>query len=177
MSRPVVLLCVLSLILAHTAIYQRFMRRNRSWKERPRYPVSRFVRAFRTILAGIYVVALADMPLALYRFGVAPPGPLRLGLAVGLGAAALALLAWSLATLGENFSDCHDGRLPTTLVTDGPYRFLGHPIYVANVLLLCAITAMVLDAVMVGVTLVSAAFYLQSAREENRALRALQPDR
>ena len=168
---------MLSLILAHTAIYQFFMRRNRSWKERPRYPVSGFVRAFRFVLAAIYVLALADMPLALYVFGVAPPGPLRFALAVALGLLALALLAWRLATLGENFSDCHDGRLPTTIVRHGPYRFLGHPIYVANVVLLCALTTMVLDAVMVAVTLVSAAFYVRSAREETRALRAFQPDR
>ena len=173
MSRPVVLLCVLSLILGHTTIYQTFMRRHRSWQERPPYPVSRFVRAFRFVLAGIYLVALADMPLAFYVFGVAPPGPLRFGLALALGVTALALLASSLATLGENFSDCHDGRLPTTIVRHGPYRFLGHPIYVANVLLLSALTAMVLDTVMVVVTLVSVAFYVQSAREETRALRAL----
>jgi protein-S-isoprenylcysteine O-methyltransferase Ste14 len=153
------------------------MRRHRSWKQRPRYPVSRFVRAFRFVLAGLYLVALADMPLAFYVLGVAPPPPLRFALALALGLIALALLAASLATLGENFSDCHDGRLPAAIVRHGPYRFLGHPIYVANVLLLCALTAMVLDAVMVAVTLVSAAFYLQSAREETRALRSLESRR
>ena len=173
MARPVVLLCVLSLILAHTAIYQLAMRRHDSWRERPRYPTSRLTRAFKWVLAAIYVVALADLPLALYVFGVEPPGPARLAAALALGVGALALLAWSLAALGENFSDCHDGRLPRAIVRHGPYRLLGHPIYVANVLLLVAITAMVLDAVMVTVTLVTALFYARSAREETRALREL----
>jgi protein-S-isoprenylcysteine O-methyltransferase Ste14 len=171
MSRPIVLLCVGSLILAHTAIYQLFMRRNRSWRDRPRYPTSRFVRAFRWALAAIYVVAIVDLPLALWVFGVEPPSPARFAAAVALGLGALALLAWSLASLGENFSDCHDGRLPVEVVKHGPYRVLGHPIYVANVLVLVAITTMVLDVVMVTVTVVAAIFYAQSAREEERALR------
>jgi protein-S-isoprenylcysteine O-methyltransferase Ste14 len=168
-----VLVTVYLLVAVHTAIYRALMPSKASWQERPRYEASRATRAFRWVLPVIYLIALVDFPLALYVFGVSPPGPARFAAGLAFAAAALALLAWSLRTLGENFSDCHDGRLPATVVTRGPYRLFGHPIYVANVLLLVAFTLLVAHVVVVLVTVVAAIFYGISARDEDRALRAL----
>jgi protein-S-isoprenylcysteine O-methyltransferase Ste14 len=161
------------LVVAHTAVYRVYMPSRASWSERPRYETSRATRAFRWVLIAIYLAVLADFPLALYVLGVPPPGALRFAAGVALAALALGLLAASLRALGDNFSDCHDGRLPASLVTGGPYALTRHPIYVANVLLLAALAVLVTDAVVIGATGVAALFYWRSARDEDRALAAL----
>ncbi|MGE5267651.1 MAG: methyltransferase family protein [Deltaproteobacteria bacterium] len=55
---------------------------------------------------------------------------------LGLGAAGLALLIWAGLTLRRHRTTIlpHEGA--THLVTDGPYRWRRHPIYIADVLLL-----------------------------------------
>lgn len=169
--RPVVVIAaVYGLMVVHTAIYQVFRRRNQSWTDRPRYQLSRATRAIPWLLSAVYVAVLVDVPLALLALHLPPPGSARFLAGVALAVAALGLLVWSLRALGENYSDCHDGRVPLKRVKHGPYRFFGHPIYVANVTLMAGVTAMVLDAVMVASTVVVAALYLVSARDEERAL-------
>lgn len=48
---------------------------------------------------------------------------------VGLGAAAGALLIWTLHNLGKNLTDTVVTRREHTLVTRGPYRWVRHPFY------------------------------------------------
>lgn len=56
----------------------------------------------------------------------------------GLGLALLgfALLQWAQNTLGKNWSDTPRMMHGQTLVTDGPYRLIRHPIYAAFLLIL-----------------------------------------
>ena len=58
------------------------------------------------------------------------------GAAVGLFA--LLLLYWTLTSLGKNLTDTVAIRVQHTLVTNGPYRWVRHPFYVAVLLLICA---------------------------------------
>ncbi len=53
---------------------------------------------------------------------------------IGLQAAAIALMAWARLTFGRR--SFHPGADPTAggLVTNGPYRFIRHPIYAAALL-------------------------------------------
>jgi protein-S-isoprenylcysteine O-methyltransferase Ste14 len=171
MPKTAVLVALYGLLLVHGAIYQAFMRRHSSWKERPRYEISAMTRFFRRLLWIIYLVGLADIPFALFVQDIVPTQSV---FAVGMvtGVASLGLLAWSLTALGDNFSDCSDGRLPTQYVKHGPYRFISHPIYASNTLLLCACTLVLFNVVLVGVTLVTVIFYVRSARDETRALTA-----
>lgn len=43
----------------------------------------------------------------------------------------------SMKHLGENYSPCFDSHRPFLLVKQGPYKYVRHPIYLANILL-CA---------------------------------------
>jgi protein-S-isoprenylcysteine O-methyltransferase Ste14 len=80
------------------------------------------------------VVACIISPASMAWSSVALPSWARwLGLAMGVPA--LMLLAWILRTLGRNFSislAIHQGH---TLVTEGPYRWVRHPMYTAFILL------------------------------------------
>lgn len=48
--------------------------------------------------------------------------------------AATLLYAKSLGHLGNNYSPCFDAHLPFQIVTHGPYRYIRHPLYLANIL-------------------------------------------
>lgn len=52
---------------------------------------------------------------------------------IALGAATL-LYIKSLGYLGNNYSPCFDAHLPFQIVTRGPYRYIRHPLYLANIL-------------------------------------------
>ena len=41
----------------------------------------------------------------------------------------------SLRYLGENYSPFFDSYLPLRIVTNGPYKYVRHPVYLANILL------------------------------------------
>jgi len=175
MSTVVVLVSLYGLGVVHSLIYQVFMRSHVSWRARPRYAISRATRLFGLALIPVYIAVLGDFPIAFYVFHQPPPAPAVYALAMALGVSSLVLLATSLRALGDNFSACTDGRLPLKIVDHGPYRFLSHPIYVSNVLLLVSCTVMLFSWVLVAATLVTASFYLRSAMDEARALRKLGP--
>ena len=40
----------------------------------------------------------------------------------------------SMKYLGDNYSPCFDSHLPFRIVTQGPYRYIRHPLYLANIL-------------------------------------------
>jgi protein-S-isoprenylcysteine O-methyltransferase Ste14 len=66
------------------------------------------------------------------------PEPLRwAGLVIGY--ANLPLLWWIEATLGKNFNTTLHLREGHTLVTDGPYQWVRHPMYTSLYLLVVAI--------------------------------------
>ena len=50
-------------------------------------------------------------------------------LAAGIGVVTVGLLYWVFHTLGENLSTTIGARDTRTLVTDGPYRWVRHPLY------------------------------------------------
>jgi protein-S-isoprenylcysteine O-methyltransferase Ste14 len=52
---------------------------------------------------------------------------------VGLGVAAGGLLVWTFRSLGHNLTDTVVTRRNATLVTNGPYRWVRHPFYLAFV--------------------------------------------
>jgi protein-S-isoprenylcysteine O-methyltransferase Ste14 len=48
--------------------------------------------------------------------------------------AATFLYLRSMDCLGDNYSPCFDPHLPRGIVTRGPYRYVRHPVYLANIL-------------------------------------------
>jgi protein-S-isoprenylcysteine O-methyltransferase Ste14 len=61
-----------------------------------------------------------------------------LGLMISVGG--MTLLVWSRLTLGRQYSPCYDSWAATQLVSSGPYRWIRHPMYSANLLMLIGFT-------------------------------------
>lgn len=59
---------------------------------------------------------------------------------VALSIPGLALMRWTLISLGKNLTDTVETRQDAYLVSDGPYRWVRHPYYVAAALLILATT-------------------------------------
>ena len=79
---------------------------------------------------------LAQLPLMLATIALAPwlgsiaDGPVRAA-AIAMLAAGIALVVWSRATLGRSFTPYPRPIDGGTQVSNGPYRFVRHPIYTA----------------------------------------------
>jgi len=63
-----------------------------------------------------------------------------------LGAGAVALVIWTFLTLGHNLTDTVVTRRDATLVTNGPYRWVRHPFYLAFALAVIANTLITANA-------------------------------
>lgn len=76
------------------------------------------------------VIQFANIPI---------PRPIRW---IGVVTAVIGLgwMRWTLASLGSNLTDTVETRHNATLVTDGPYRWVRHPYYVAAAILILATT-------------------------------------
>ncbi|WP_406697044.1 isoprenylcysteine carboxylmethyltransferase family protein [Singulisphaera sp. Ch08] len=107
------------------------------------------------ILGMLTILAYLIDPRFLHWSQVDLPIWLRwVGLPVGLMAGAW--LFWVLHTLGPNLTDTVTVRAHATLVTNGPYRWVRHPFYLAGFLIILSfslLTANVLLAVVGGVAL------------------------
>ena len=91
-------------------------------------------------------------PQQIASCNVAVPDGLRWA-AVAVAAAALGLLGWADATLGENLCVSLKLRTDHTLVTSGPYRWVRHPIYSAALVFFAAV-AVVSANWLVGASLI-----------------------
>jgi protein-S-isoprenylcysteine O-methyltransferase Ste14 len=62
-------------------------------------------------------------------------------LAAGLlvAGAGLTLFLWAMRNLGRQYTPGHAAHLPTEIVTAGPYRYIRHPVYTANLLMTAGI--------------------------------------
>jgi len=90
------------------------------------------------------------------------------GLLVALVGTGLAY--WAKRTLGRSYSPCYASALPACLIANGPYRWVRHPLYSANLLTLSGIAIATTSAVLIAALAVVAAFYLRAARREERTL-------
>lgn len=110
------------------------------------------VTFFLYLLAG-HTLAWAALPL--------PAGIRWAG--AGLGAAALALFAWVHRSLGANYSWLLRVRAQHTLITEGPYRWVRHPMYTAFYLLHIAVALLSANA-FIALTWLGGLTYLLARR-------------
>lgn len=92
--------------------------------------------------------------------------------AIGVGVAALGLAGflWSMASLGDSYSPCYEAQTPREIVTVGPYRYVRHPIYASNLILLAGMTIAGGSGWMAANWLSLLAFYIFIARAEEQEL-------
>ena len=67
--------------------------------------------------------------------------------AVPVAVVGIAMMAWTLNTLGANYTDTVATRESATLVTRGPYRWVRHPYYVAAALVTASVAVFTDNAV------------------------------
>jgi protein-S-isoprenylcysteine O-methyltransferase Ste14 len=96
----------------------------------------------------------------------------------GLGIAVIAtgLFVWAKRALGSQYSPCSDSFVPERIIQHGPYRWLRHPIYAANLLLLGGLFISCGSLWVVANMGILAFYYVLSARNEETSLSANLPD-
>jgi protein-S-isoprenylcysteine O-methyltransferase Ste14 len=87
----------------------------------------------------IFTVAYLFAP-ALVPWAMLSLPPFIRWIGAGTGLLSCILMYWTLSSLGKNLTDTVVIRSNATLVTDGPYRWVRHPFYVAFALVLASVT-------------------------------------
>jgi protein-S-isoprenylcysteine O-methyltransferase Ste14 len=129
---------------------------------------------YQVLIGSALIIAIgsfwSNAPL-LGKFDEQPAWLCTAGLLVSIAGAALFELA--IRALGSQYSPCFDLRIPAFRVMRGPYRWLPHPIYTGNLMILlgvfiaCGSLWVLLVGCIVGV------FYFRSARTERRLLKSV----
>jgi len=122
--------------VAHRGYYNRkFPGSEADTLERQRPGVSTRIANLLAIPALFGLVAYLISPASMSWASMTLPAWSRWG-GVGLAGMGFALLQWSHVTLGRNWSDHPRITATQTLVTDGPYSRIRHPIYTSFILIL-----------------------------------------
>ncbi|MCC7018484.1 MAG: isoprenylcysteine carboxylmethyltransferase family protein [Ardenticatenales bacterium] len=109
------------------------------------------------------ILAFADVPM--------PTAARAVGIALGIGG--LALLWWVQRTLGDNFHSVLHVRKGHTLVTDGPYRYVRHPMYTTFYIIAAAYFLMTGNLVIAALwTVPLTSILLVRTRREEATMRA-----
>ena len=89
---------------------------------------------------------------------------------IWLAVASILLFMWSMVSLRGRYCHCFDAYVPDSLAERGPYRFVRHPIYVANC---TGLWGMFLATASWGVLfncVILAIYYWRAARREEASL-------
>lgn len=126
------------------------------------------------LMAAAVVIARRSVDLHALQWGVFHSVPMAIAGAVlnTLGA----VLAFSArAVIGRNWGSPMMRKTNTDLVTSGPYRFIRHPIY-SGILLMMIGSAIGLTPAWWLATLAAGAYFIYSARTEERYMAECFPD-
>ncbi len=97
--------------------------------------------------------------------------PLVLVIGLVISGTAIGLFVWAMKSLGAQFTPAHQSHLPDRIVREGPYRYIRHPIYTSNLLL---ITGLLLASGSLWIVLnliILIGYYVPTILVEERALR------
>ena len=82
----------------------------------------------------------------------------------------MALFVWAMVHLSAHYSPCYDAKLPSQIVSTGPYAMIRHPVYTANLLLILGV-AVSTGSVWTMLNFIGLfAFYIHCAKIEEKAL-------
>ena len=91
-------------------------------------------------------------------------------LGISISSIAITFFISSKISLGKNYSPCFDQRTPSSITTDGIYKFVRHPIYSSNILLMIGIFISTGSLIIAANTIILFAYYVLSAFIEERAI-------
>ena len=89
---------------------------------------------------------------------------------VSISAIAISLFISSKITLGKNYSPCYDQRKPKSITSSGLYKYVRHPIYSSNILLLIGTFIISGSYLMLVNIFILSLFYVISAYREEKYL-------
>ena len=89
---------------------------------------------------------------------------------IAISSIAITLFISSKITLGKNYSPCYDQRKPKSIISSGLYKYVRHPIYSSNVLLLVGTFIISGSYLMLVNILILSLFYAISAYREEKYL-------
>ncbi len=120
---------------------------------------------------GITLISLLTDWQWLARWHHHHPAIIAMGLLIaGLG---LVYFVTAIIALGEHYSDAHQGRLPTAIIQRGPYRYVRHPIYSANLVLTIGLLIVSGSAwLAINLLVLSTYYYVMIRKEEAYLLTA-----
>jgi protein-S-isoprenylcysteine O-methyltransferase Ste14 len=128
------------------------------------------VAVVRVLGVAFWGLVLADPPwLGWSKVGI--PTPLR-WLGAFLGIALLFSTAWTFRSLGRNITSSIVTRTEHTLVTNGPYRWVRHPLYAAGLLLHVALALLLSSWLVALAGLATLGFIRPRIRREEAHLAA-----
>ncbi len=85
----------------------------------------------------------------------------------------ITLFIYSKLTLGNEYSHCFDAHVPIRIISTGPYKYLRHPIYLANCILMLGLFCLSGSIIVLLNFLIVATYYIISAEQEERELLSL----
>jgi protein-S-isoprenylcysteine O-methyltransferase Ste14 len=90
---------------------------------------------------------------------------------IAISTVAITLFVSAKMTIGEQYSPCFDSYVPTDVIRDGLYKYVRHPIYMSNILLLAGMVVATGSVwIILNVVLLSV-YYLNSAVKEEEVLK------
>ncbi len=137
---------------------------------RGNYELSWPTRLHKYINTPLYLVVIAHIFLQPLVFDPSKITVTLLAIGAIFGVIGSLLLVTSLHYLGRNFMPCFSGVLPEERVKSGPYRYISHPIYAANVLQLISLSLMIPGPLVYLVFGLMLWIYYFTIRDENRSL-------
>jgi protein-S-isoprenylcysteine O-methyltransferase Ste14 len=89
---------------------------------------------------------------------------------MAIAALGVGLFAWAMLSLDRQFSPCNDAYVPERVVREGPYQFIRHPIYTANMILMTGLLVAIGSFWLALNLVLLVVFYYRSAVREETSL-------
>ena len=96
--------------------------------------------------------------------------PLFTNIGISISSIAISLFISSKISLGNNYSPCYDQRKPKNITSSGLYKYVRHPIYSSNILLLIGALLISGSYLMLINIFIISFFYVVSAYREEKYL-------
>ncbi len=137
-----IFICVFALTLSLSAYYRRLARKSGGViPRRQEGTLALILRAAMALPLSLAILLYASLPGWMEWSAVSLPVWLR-WLGAGLGVTCLPLMRWVFRSIGSNISETVLTKQNHKLVTEGPYRWVRHPLYGVALLEILALSLM-----------------------------------